>query len=46
MRKYTAPLPADIGGVSVWGRDVGTKFEIDRLKRAKTLKTKLFSSMP
>jgi hypothetical protein len=46
MRKCTAPLSADIGGVPVWGLGFGTKFEIDRLKRAKTLKTKLFSSMP
>jgi hypothetical protein len=42
MRKCTAPLSADIGGVPGWGRGFGTKFEIDQLKRAKTLKTMLF----
>jgi len=42
MRKLTAPLSADIGGVPGWGRDVGTKFESNWLKRAKTLKTMLF----
>ena len=28
MRKLTAPLSADIGGVPVWGLGFGTKFEI------------------
>jgi len=42
MRKFTAPLSADSGGVPGWGLGFGTEFETDRLKRVKTLKTMLF----
>lgn len=42
MRKWTAPPSAAIGGATGWGRGSGGKFEMDRLKSAKALKTMLF----